>query len=90
MALDPCNMAGELNNVTITLDEHALEWARVQAAERNLSLSRFVGDLIHQQMRLAREYEEAYHAWRGETPLKLKGTRPKREELYDRPVLRRR
>jgi len=82
-----------MKNVTITLDEHAVAWARVQAAQVNMSLSRFVGEMIHQQMRHSREYEEAMRAALAQKPLDLKGPwkpYPKREELYDRPVLRRR
>ena len=80
-------------NVTITLDEQAAAWARVRAAEGNVSLSRFVGELIHEKMRHSREYEEAMRAALAFKPLAWKGPwkpYPKREELYDRPVLRRR
>ena len=35
-------------------------------------------------------FEAAYRAWRAEKPLKLKGAYPTRDELHDRPVLRRR
>jgi hypothetical protein len=82
-----------MKNVTITLDEDTAGWARVHAAERNMSLSRFVGEVLHERMRGSREYGEAYRAWRAEKPFDLKGPwkpYPKREELYDRPVLRRR
>lgn len=82
-----------MKNITITLDETTAAWARVHAAERNMSLSRFVGEVLHDRMRNAREYEEAMRASLAERPLNLKGPwkpYPKREELYDRPVLRRR
>jgi hypothetical protein len=82
-----------MKNVTITLDERAVEWARVRAAERDMSLSRFVGELIHDKMRHSREYEEAMRAALAFKPLVWEGPwkpYPKREELYDRPVLRRR
>ena len=79
-----------MKNVTITLDEETATRARVRAAERRMSLSRFIGELLREHLRQAREYEAAYRAWRAEKPLKLKGAHPKREELYDRPVLRRR
>lgn len=80
-----------MKNVTITIDEQAVAWARVQAAEQNMSLSRFVGQLVRERMRHSQEYEAAYRAWRAEKPLKLKRPAeryPTREELYDRPVLR--
>ena len=82
-----------MKNVTITLDEATAAWARVHAAEQDMSLSRFVGEVLRERMRRSREYEEAYRAWREEKPFDLKGPwkpYPKREELYDRPVLRRR
>ncbi|MGH8702800.1 MAG: CopG family transcriptional regulator, partial [Burkholderiales bacterium] len=62
-------------------------------AERNMSLSRYVGELLRERMRHSREYEAAMKGWLAEKPLKLTGPwkpYPKREELYDRPVLRRR
>ena len=40
-----------MKNVTITLDERAVAWARVRAAESDMSLSRYVGEMIHAQMR---------------------------------------
>jgi hypothetical protein len=82
-----------MKNVTITLDESTATWARVQAAHKNVSLSRYIGELVEERMRHEREYEEAYRGWLAEKPLNLKGPwkpYPKREELYDRPVLRRR
>jgi len=79
-----------MKNVTIALDEETAARARVRAAERGMSLSRFVGELLREHLRQSREYEAAYRAWRAETPLKLKGAYPKRDELHDRPALRRR
>ena len=82
-----------MKNITITLDEQAAAWARVQAAERNMSHSRYVGEMLRDKMRHSREYEKAMVASLAEKPLDLKGPwkpYPKRAELYDRPVLRRR
>jgi hypothetical protein len=82
-----------LKNVTVTLDEETLAAARRQAAERGMSVSRYVGEVLRQHAGKGDPYVEAYRAWRAEKPLQLKGPPekyPKREELYDRPVLRRR
>ena len=82
-----------MKNVTITLDEETAAWARVHAAERNMSLSRYVGELLRDCMRRSHEYEAAMKGWLAERPLELTGPSepyPTREELYDRPVLRRR
>jgi hypothetical protein len=82
-----------MKNVTVTLDEETAARARVQAAERNISLSRYIGEVLRKELRHADEYEAAYRGWRARKPFPLKGPPqpyPKREELYDRPVLRRR
>jgi hypothetical protein len=77
-----------MKNVTVTLDERAAAWARVRAAEKNMSLSRFLGELIHREMRHSREYEEAMRAALAEKPLRLEGPYLKRDELYARTRLR--
>ena len=82
-----------LRNLTLTLDEETFAKARVRAAERNLSLSRFIGELLRRELRHDDEYESAYRTWRAARPFALKGAAeryPKREELHDRPLLRRR
>lgn len=82
-----------MKNVTVTLDEDTVARARVQAAERNMSLSRYIGEVLRKELRGADDYEAAYRAWRKRKPFPLKGAPaqyPKREELYDRPVFRRR
>ena len=82
-----------MKNVTITLDEETAAWARVHAARRNVSLSRYVGELLRQSMRESREYEEAMRRFLDRKPVRLKRSGehyPTREELYDRPGLRRR
>ena len=34
-----------MKNVTITVEEPVLEWARIEAAKRNSSVSRMVGEM---------------------------------------------
>jgi plasmid stability protein len=82
-----------MKNLTITLDEETARLARVRAAERDMSVSRYVGELLRRELRHDEAYEAAYRAWRAQKPFPLKGPPqpyPKREELYDRPVFRRR
>ena len=87
-------MAGRrLRNLTLTLDEETFGKARVRAAQRNLSLSRFIGELLREELRHGDEYESAYRTWRAARPFALKGEPgryPKREELHERALLRRR
>ena len=80
-----------MKNVTITLDESTVQWARKAAAERGVSVSRFVGDLLRDEMKHAASYELAMKRFFAlePQPLKRKGTRyPRRDELYDRPGIR--
>jgi hypothetical protein len=77
-----------MKNITITLDPQAAAWARVQAAERNMSLSRFVGEMLRDRMRHSREYETAMRMALAEKPIKFEGRYLTREELYDRSRLR--
>lgn len=74
-----------MKNITITLDEQAAAWARVRAAEQNMSLSRFLGEMVHDKMRHSREYEKAMREALAQKPLKLEGPYLTREELYARP-----
>jgi hypothetical protein len=84
-----------MKNITITLDDETAEWARVQAAQRGVSLSRFVGEMLRKELPQAQEYERAMNRWLArrstDRPLSAPGEKlPTREEIYDRPVLRRR
>jgi hypothetical protein len=69
-------------NVTITLDESAVAWARVRAAEANVSLSRFVGEMIHKQMCHSQAYENAMRSALSRKPVKFEGKYLTRDELY--------
>jgi plasmid stability protein len=79
-----------MKNITITLDEQAAAWARVQAARHNMSLSRYMGEMLREKMRRSRGYQEAYLAFLAEKPLRLKGRTLTRDEVNDRAALRRR
>jgi hypothetical protein len=82
-----------MKNVTITLDEETAAWARISAAQRNMSLSRYVGELLRERMRHSQAYEEAMKRFLAQKPLKLKRSTDRyltREEANDRAGLRRR
>jgi len=53
-----------LRNVTITLSEEAARWARKKAAEEDISVSRLVGRMLEDQMRLSDQYWRAYRQWK--------------------------
>lgn len=80
-----------MKNVTITLDEETAAWARVYAARKSVSLSRFVGELLRDRMREAREYQDAMRGFLAEKPLKLKKPGERyltRAEAHERTRLR--
>ncbi len=81
-----------MKSVTVRLDEETLEKLRVRAAERNVSLSRFIGEALGRDLRQETEYEAAYRGWREARPFPLSGPQQpyrKREEPYDRAAMRR-
>ncbi len=76
-----------MKNVTITLDEEVARWARIRAAERNISVSRFLGELLKEEMRAEEGYRQAMEHFLARKPKILKKATdryPKREDLYDR------
>ena len=80
-------MMGKRNlvNVTVTLDESTLDNVRAEAAERKLSVSRFIGEALRERRRYSRAYDRAMLAALAQKPLKLEGRYLKRDELYARP-----
>ncbi len=77
--------------MTITLDEETARWARLEAARRDTSVSRLVGELLRDHMRSEERYESAMHAYLGRPTTHLRHRRspyPGREELHDRADLR--
>jgi hypothetical protein len=80
-----------MKNVTITLDEGTARWARQVAGQRGVSVSRFVGDLLRQQMQQDRRYELAMKRYFALEPRALRGAGeqyPSREAAHDRAHLR--
>lgn len=80
-----------MRNVTVTLDDHTARWARVESARRDISVSRFIRDLLEQEMHADESYEAAMRAFLKEVPQVLKSGKgyPSRDELHDRASLRR-
>ena len=84
-----------MKNVTITLDEETAARARVESAERGLSLSRYIGEVLREHMRKTDDYEQAMKRFFALRPFNLKGPAqeyPARKELYEQRLggLRRR
>jgi hypothetical protein len=75
-----------MKNVTISVDEAVARWARVAAAKRDVSISRFIAELLQERMPEEATYEVAMKRSIGRRARRLKepGSRyPTREELHD-------
>ena len=74
-----------MKNVTITMDDKVADWARMEAARRNTSVSRLVGEMLAEKMRHDDAYERAmrkaleFRSWGSSD-----GCYPTREETHDR------
>ena len=80
-----------MKNISITLDEDTAVWARIYAARYNMSLSRFVGDLLHKTMQESQEYESSMRRYLAKAPVHLKAagsTYPTREDVNERRRIR--
>jgi hypothetical protein len=79
-----------LKNVTITADEKVLRWARHQAAEKGVSVSKFLGTMLEDEMRRADSYWKAFENWKRLKPITGldASKRMTREQAHDRSLLR--
>jgi hypothetical protein len=78
-----------MKNVTITVDEAALEWARIEAAKRNTSVSRLVGEMLSEKMRQEDAYSQAMrNALKFTSWGSSEGTFLSRDEMYERARFR--
>ena len=48
-----------MKNVTVTMEDLVADWARMEAARRNTSVSRLIGELLAEKMRHDDAYERA-------------------------------
>ncbi len=76
-----------MKNVTITLSDELALKAKVFAAERNTSVSRYVGELLAERLEQERGYRDAMQQWCSIEPSILNeegGKYPAREDLHER------
>lgn len=80
-------------NVTISADEEILQRARVEAARRNISLSRFMSEIFKEKFAEKDAYELAMQDFFSREPYLDPAPRedgrcwPARHELYDRKTI---
>ena len=73
-----------MKNVTITVDDAALEWVRIEAAKRNTSVSRLVGEMLVEKMQREDAYARAMREWQADDVTFTSHAQPlpRRAELY--------
>jgi hypothetical protein len=74
-------------NVTVVLDEATARWVRVAAAERDTSVSRFLGEVLRRERERQEGYVAAKRASLGRRPRRLGpagAPLPGRAELHER------
>jgi hypothetical protein len=82
-------MKPKLRNVTVTLEEDVARWARIEAAQKETSVSRYLGELLRERMLEKNAYESAMRPALARKPfLKTDGRYLSREEVHDRARLR--
>ena len=80
--------SSRLRNVTVTLEEEVAQWARIEAARRDTSVSRLLGALLKERMSAQDGYEKAMRRSLGREPfLRSNGRYLTREEAHDRARL---
>jgi len=74
-----------MKNVTVTMEDTVADWARMEAARRNTSVSRMIGEMLADKMRHDDAYERAMRDWLSrDRSWTSDGTYPTREETHDR------
>lgn len=71
-----------MKNVTVTMEEHVAEWARLEAARRNTSVSRMIGEMLAEKMQRTDRYERAMREALKFRPVPFSGPYLTREQVY--------
>lgn len=74
-----------MKNVTVTMEDSVAEWARLEAARRNTSVSRLIGEMLADKMRHDDTYERVMReALEFRSFGKSGGPYLSRDDIYDR------
>ena len=73
-----------MRNVTITVEDEVLRWAKVWAARHDSSVSRLLGELLRDRMRAEEAYEVAMANYLAAEPeeIKTEGAYPSRAAVH--------
>ncbi len=75
-----------MKNVTLSLPDDVAKWARVWAAEHDMSVSKMLRTLLEQRMKASNDYQKAMETFLKRKPVRLKkkGPYPTREAIHER------
>jgi hypothetical protein len=76
-----------MKKITLFLDGEVARWARIKAAEQNISVSRLVGEMLKRKMQEEEAYVLAMEQFLAAEPtcLKKAGERyPQRKDIHER------
>ncbi len=73
-----------MKNITITMEEKVAEWTRIEAAKRNTSVSRLVGEMLAEKMQREDAYARAMREWQDDLVTFTSNAQPlpRRAEIY--------
>jgi hypothetical protein len=73
-----------MKNVTITMDDAVADWVRIEAARRNTSVSRLVGEMLLEKMQREDAYARAEREWQADDVTFTSNAQPypRRAEIY--------
>jgi hypothetical protein len=76
-------------NVTVSLDEEVALWARLEAARRDTSVSRLLGEILKERMGEEKRYRKAMRSALARAPfLRTDGRYLSRDEIHGRRRIR--
>jgi hypothetical protein len=82
-------MKTKLRNVTVTLEENVAQWARIEAARQDTSVSRLLANILKERMQEKDSYERAMRQALARKPFPASdGKYLSREEVHDRSRFR--
>lgn len=83
------DMKTKLRNVTVTLEEQVARWARIEAARKETSVSRLLGEILKERMLRNDVYDKSMRrALARKAFPTTQGRHLSREEAHDRARLR--
>ena len=73
-----------MKNVTITMGDAVADWVRIEAARRNTSVSRLVGEMLLEKMQREDAYARAEREWQADDVTFTSNAQPypRRAEIY--------